>query len=546
MKKIYKILFLSFALLGLFATSTISTYANSEGVTLFNVDADEFHLDASREYVIKADENDYTYVYDTLDLSEILFGADDSGLFIDVNTFAVVRDIDNNEYTLHAGRYSVYVSSTGELVLRKDSDNTTLFTATNDGLWIRVKDNLRPAISGQENFVTNVNDPKDVNYFKGFLSAFDETDGDVTDRITVKTDNYTANKSVLGTHEIVFAVTDLSDNESTLTVYVRVVDVDAPVISGNTSIAQIGYKETWNVNTFKSTLTVSDNYDAMTNASITIKTDNYTANKSKLGTYDVVFSATDQSGNEGTFTKKVRVIDNINPTFSGPTTIATSNTTIITEANIRAEITAFDEIDGNLTNKITLVEDNYTGQGNKVGTYTIKYSVTDNAGNTEYHTVTVTRSDEMPPIFWIEDGVSIKVEPTIALTKQQIIDTLTASGQLNVTATTQVSFLINEYEGNESTPGIYAISMRVADVKGNEEIHNIAVTVLDTSDDDGQIIIEPKEPIIKLPDWAPEWATTYQEEILIGLSIVALVSIFGLFFVYKKKHTKPKRKSSKK
>lgn len=545
MKKLLRVLLLSFAFIGVFAASTANTYASAPGATFSNYESEEYFV-SSGVYQIKSPGQNYVVLYD-LGSQTPLFSADDYGLLINTTVNIIFADSEGTEYVVTPGEYRITSPAQEYLDLFEVGNETRIFYTDDMGFTLRFSDNLRPAISGQENFVTNVNDPKDVAYFQSFLYAFDETDGDVTNRITVKTDNYTANRFVLGTHQIIFAVTDLSGNENTLTVYVRVVDVDAPVISGNTSIVQIGYKETWNINSFKSTLSVTDNYDSLTNADITIKTDNYTANKNKLGTYDVVFSATDASGNEATLTKQVRVIDNIKPTFSGPTTIATSNVTIITESQIRSQLTAHDEIDGNLTSKIQLIEDNFSGQGNKVGTYTIKYSVTDNAGNTEFHTVSVTRSDEMPPIFWIEDGVSIKVEPTIALTKQQIIDTLTASGQIQVTATTQVSFLINEYEGNESVPGIYAISMRVADLKGNEEIHNIAVTVLDTSDTEDPVVLEPKEPLIKLPDWAPEWATEYQEEILIGLSFILLIGVLIIYVVIKKKSSKTsKNKKNKK
>lgn len=545
MKKLLKVLLLSFAFIGVFAASTANTYASAPGATFSNYEGEEYFV-SSGVYKIKSPGQEYVMLYN-LGSQTPLFSADDYGLLINTTVNIIFADSEGTEYVVTPGEYRITSPGQRYLNLFEVGNETCLFYTDDIGFTLRFADNLRPAISGQENFVTNINDPKDVAYFQSFLSAFDETDGDVTNRITVKTDNYTANKSVLGTHQIIFAVTDLSGNESTLTVYVRVVDVDAPVISGNTSIAQIGYKETWNINAFKSTLSVTDNYDSLTNADITIKTDNYTANKTKLGTYDVVFSATDASGNEATLTKQVRVIDNIKPTFSGPTTIATSNTTIITESEIRSQLTAHDEIDGNITSKIQLVTDNFTGHGNKVGTYTIVYAVTDNAGNTEQHTVSVTRSDQMPPIFWIEDGVSIKVEPTIALTKQQIIDALTASGQIQVTATTQVSFLFNEYEGNESVPGIYAISMRVADLKGNEEIHNIAVTVLDTSDTEDPVVLEPKEPLIKLPDWAPEWATEYQEEILIGLSFILLIGVLIIYVVIKKKSSKTsKNKKNKK
>lgn len=346
-------------------------------------------------------------------------------------------------------------------------------------------DNKVPVISGETTFVSNVADPKDASYFMQFLSAYDETDGDVSDSLKIIADNYTANKSKLGNHTFTIEASDKSGNKTTAIINVRVVDIDKPVITGNTTTATIGYKETYNIENFRKTLTVTDNYDQMTNADIKIKTDGYTTNKTKLGTYNVVFYAKDASGNEGTFTKPIKVIDNVKPTFSGPSIISTSNNTVLTEADVRAQITAHDDIDGNITNRIELVDDNYTGNGNKVGSYTIKYSVKDNANNIEYYIVTIQRTDKIPPTIWVEDGVSIRTNVDTPITYEIIIDILQATGQITVNASTTFSFPLDEYTGNEQEPGIYAMSVKARSTDGNESIFNMSIVVYDTEDDGG-------------------------------------------------------------
>lgn len=350
-------------------------------------------------------------------------------------------------------------------------------------------DGKEPVISGETTFVSNVNDPKDASYFMQYLSAYDETDGDVTDSLKIIADNYTANKKVLGNHTFTVEASDLSGNKTTAVLNVRVVDIDAPVIDGSTQVARIGYKETWSIENFRKLLTVTDNYDNLTNADIKVKTDGYTTNKGKLGTYNVVYHAKDSSGNEGTFTKPVQVYDNVKPTFSGPTVISTSNNTILTESDVRAQITAHDEIDGNLTSKIVLEEDKFTGNGNKVGSYTIKYSVTDTANNKEYFTVTINRIDKLPPTIWVVDGVSIRTTADTPLTHDIIIDILRATGQVDVASTTTFKFLLDEYTGFEDEPGIYAMSVQARSTNGNESVHNLSVVVYET--DDGGIDVNP-------------------------------------------------------
>ena len=161
----------------------------------------------------------------------------------------------------------------------------------------------------KKNFAVSVDDPKPVDYFQSFLSAYDETDGDLTSSIYLMNDNYTTNKHVKGTYNIEFGVSDAAGNISSIIVKVTVGDTTKPVITGNSTKVQTSYTQTWNVATFKSTLVASDNYDTMTNANIVLDSDGYTTNKTILGTYNVVFSLTDASGNKTTFTKQVEVID---------------------------------------------------------------------------------------------------------------------------------------------------------------------------------------------------------------------------------------------
>lgn len=383
-----------------------------------------------------------------------------------------------------------------------------------------VQDNKTPVISGQTTFVTNVNDAKPISFFMSYLSATDETDGDVTDSLIVTTDNYTPNKSVLGNHTFTVEASDSSDNKATATINVRVVDIDAPTITGNTSVATIGYTETWNINSFKSTLNVSDNYDTLTHQDIGIKSDGYTSKKTTLGTYTVVFNVFDSSDNEGTFSKSVRVVDNVKPTFSGPTIISTSNNTLLSESDVRAQLTASDFIDGNVTNKITLVEDNYSGKGNKVGSYTIIYSVADNAGNTATHTVTIQRIDEIPPTIWVVDGVSIRVTPTTPIDRETIVDILEATGQLTVNATTTFSFPLDEYSGNEETPGIYSMSVKSRSTTGNEYIHSFSIQVLDVDGEDDEIVITEK---------------TWLQENIVLVSVVGVIGLAGLVLYFRKR-----------
>src|SRR5690554_5826145 len=448
---------------------------------------------------------------------------------ITAENYELISVTGTGQLTLSVGGKSIVIKDDDTLEPEIDANTITLYlsgaeniTAENYEL-IKVEevpDNKTPVISGQTTFVANVDEEKPLSHFMSFLSAYDETDGDVSDSLKVITDNYTPNIRVLGNHTFTVEASDNSGNTATATINIRVVDIVAPIISGNTSTAEIGYAETWNIENFRKTLTVTDNYQSMTNADIEVDTDGYTANKTKLGTYTITFKASDASGNTGTFSKKVRVVDNVAPTFSGPTTIATSNNTVLTESDIRAQLTANDFIDGNITNRIELVEDNFTGKGNKVGSYTLVYSVTDNAGNTATHTVTVQRTDKIPPTIWVEDGASIRTTPDTPISRDTIIDILEATGQIQINATTTFSFPLDEYSGNEETPGVYAMTLKARSTDGNESVHSFAIEVLDVGNNEDPITREPSEWI---------------QDNIVWLIVGGVALIGGAYFITKRK-----------
>lgn len=529
MKKLIKFLTIALVLTsGLFMTTTQTAHASGEveivvqdldtgltytGVTtmaLINANAQTFEvLDAI---------NNQSFLFSTSDL--IATYQEDTGKF-------ELRYLDGATYSTYPIDIFSFIAAGSNISVETESGAVTMNA-------VQVSINKREGISGQENFVTNVDDSKPLSYFMNYISAWDNVDGDLTSSIYVVTDNYTANMSVLGAHTVTLGVEDSSNNESTFQFTINVVDITNPVISGNSTKVQVSYTQTYNISAFKSTLVATDNYDSLTNTDIVIKTDGYTANKTNLGTYTIVFEVTDSSGNKATFTKQVEVIDDIAPMFSGPTTITKPTESILTVANIKAELTASDVKDGNRTANITVKEDNYTGHGDRVGSYTVIFEVSDTKGNIATHTVTVNVTDDIPPVWYIKDGASIVLSAGMSLNRTQIISLLEATGQISVSSTSQITFFQDEYAGNEETPGVYMMGFNFQDTSGNESVHNFAITVLEDENTD-PITVEPNRSFLDLL-----WAFVLTP---LGM-VVSVVGVVTVVVIFKKKMT-PKKKSKK-
>lgn len=429
-----------------------------------------------------------------------LYTNDESFYTVTFNVSATAHDnFDSNLFIASPGdKYLIYNFSLPEhqsydFVVYKNSrtkENLIYSTDEANEFWFQLDslDETRPAINGQENFVMSVDEEKDIQFFINFFKALDDIDGDITDQIYIITDNFTVNKRVLGKHDVTIGVKDLSDNESTLKFFINIVDIGSPVLVGNNTIVRIGYKDSYDLEAFRKTLTVSDNYDTMSLADIKIKTDNYTTNKNKLGTYNVVFEATDKSGNVGTFTKPIQVYDNVSPVFSGTSSLTKSYTTHLTVADILKDVSANDEIDGNLTGKILIVADTFTGKANKVGNYELKLSVKDNAGNISYRTIPIKVTDDQLPNWWITNGVTINLTADATLTRTQIVEVLKNSGQVVASSNARVSYTIDTYTDNIGKAGLYTLAFTVSNTNGVENSYTYGVNVLSEDLSDVEVL----------------------------------------------------------
>jgi len=311
-------------------------------------------------------------------------------------------------------------------------------------------------------------------------------------------------------------VGDASGNYSFLEISVFVNDATAPTFDAiNPTTITVSYKTTYNLAAWASAMVITDNAD--TNVDRVIYTDNYTANKSVPGSYTVIVRATDDTGNTKDKTFTFLVVDDIAPVFNGPESIFKPQSSTMTVADIKARYTAFDEISGTVTSRISIYSDGYTGKGHLVGTYIVVFRVTDLAGNITDISVPVTVSDDIPPVIYVADGYFIQVSSAYLLTIEGIRDILVATGRLEIVSATTYQVLVNEYAGNETTPGIYTISIRFSQTSGVTEVHSVAVNVKNASTiPDGSF----NPPAGDFP-WVPV--------------IIVSVVVIGLF-LYKRKH----------
>lgn len=501
-KRIYKLLAISIVVLFtllLYSNKTLALEYDSETNSYFNTlkysQQDEaYYIDLERA------QKNITY-FPSEHFQE------GNKIYVDINNEIIDYDVidiwiwhddqvlktEKNIKILEAGTYPNYFiiepyGSDGFQIMDNDDELIYKYETENWGFYsflfrVREKD-LAPVFSGETYFVTNVDNPLTVQEIKSHITAIDDYDGDVTKNITLKEDNYTAYNSQIGVYTIIFQVNDSSNNIAELTVQVNVTDVTAPIITGQKTYNQ-SIKTLLDLNIVKDNLTVTDNYD--TNLIIVQETDNYSSNYNIPGQYIVKYKAVDTSGNIGYYDVNIHVIDDILPVIEGSTKITKTYDEVLTVSTIKEYLTATDNIDGDITSNIILENDNYTGNGNKLGNYDITFSVTDNAGNKATHIVTIQVIDDLPPLFYV-DEYFINVQEGINLTQNDIINLLIKTNQLTITSTTTIKIVDNEYLNNENQPGIYAYSLLVEDVSGKVQTYDLKIKVLA---DEAKTILNP-------------------------------------------------------
>lgn len=310
----------------------------------------------------------------------------------------------------------------------------------------------RPAISGKDTIINNIDRPYTLDQIKQIaeLRAIDAYYGDLTDDIKIVTDNYTANKSKVGQFTITYRVTNGSNLSTDYVLTVSNYDQTPPVAIGP-STSSISYKTTLSDADIIAKYTVSDNHD--TDIKLVVESKNYVPGQ--VGTFTFNLKAQDKAGNITRVVHTANVFDDVAPVIADKhiDPIVLNWKTNYTNSDLLIDLTASDEIDGNLTPKIIIKTSNFVS--GQIGTYQVVYEVADNAGNKFEHTRTYNVQTTDNPIFYVSKNMLL-IEDVNAMTIDQIIGEMAKYERFDNVQS--FSIKLDEYTGNETKNGTYNVS----------------------------------------------------------------------------------------
>lgn len=263
---------------------------------------------------------------------------------------------------------------------------TDLFSNTSTKtIQVEVVDKTAPELKpvGKSNgYVVDVevNGSNDVTKY---VNASDNVDGDVTPFIEA---SQKLDTSKLGSQTINLKVSDSVGNTTSQTYEFFVSDTIAPTLKyKNGETVTVDYGSKFN---YTDHVQVTDNFDKNV---ASVKVDG-TVDTKTIGSTTLKLTATDSSGNKSEGTLKVNVKDISAPQIN----LSKSSVTVTKGKSFNAKSylnSATDNKDGNVTSKVNISGSVDT---DKAGKYSVKYTVTDAAGNTATKTLSVKVESPIP------------------------------------------------------------------------------------------------------------------------------------------------------
>lgn len=309
-----------------------------------------------------------------------------------------VRSIDNID-----GDVTELVTVTGEVNVNVIGQYTLKYSApdksgnvTTANRIITVMDTGAPIISGADDKTINLFEELDLS---DGVTAMDDIDGDLTDSIVIEG---TVDNTIPGENTIVYTVEDKSKNESIVNRVITVVDNIAPILTGIEDCT-VEYGSTFDS---KAGVSANDNIDGDLTSKIVIEG---TVNTFVLGEQILTYKVSDVANNEASVVRKVTVVDTVKPVFSG---IDDLTLNLNDNFNALEGVTAVDEVDGDLTDLIT-VEGGDLVDTSVVKEYQVTYKVSDKSSNETVAVRLVSVIDNIPPVLTGVEDKNIEAEPIL-------------------------------------------------------------------------------------------------------------------------------------
>jgi len=269
----------------------------------------------------------------------------------------------------------------------------------------------------------------------------------------------------VGTYEINYQISDLSNNTVTRVSHLSVYDHLPPMITIKKEFI-LSYGSTFGWSNY---LTITDNYDTV----LDIKINDQYVDYSRLGSYPIVITATDQSGLSSQVEQMLTIIDIEKPKITMKSQapmipVYSSESDALLKSFI---LSVSDNYDLLTINDVSVTHDI---EWDLLGEYTIYYTLVDQSKNILETKIKVKVKDINKPTIWFTAPLLFEVFEETPFINQFIEyeDNYDIKSKLTLKITT--SFKMN-------VTGKYPITVEVSDTSGNKEILQSYIEIIDST-----------------------------------------------------------------
>ena len=217
----------------------------------------------------------------------------------------------------------------------------------------------------------------------------------------------------------------------------------------------------------KESFSATDVYDGDITSSIDVVS-TFESHPTSIFEETITLKVLDSSNNFDTKSVLVEYYDSIPPVITGPETIMIGYKAQKTiEQIVASNLSITDDLEPHPI--ISYPTDEYSGNENKVGTYSVVVEARDTSGTPVTHPLSITVSDTIKPVIFINSYI-IETIDSITLSREDIDNLLYASNVLTNGRVYSSVILNDTYTGHENEKGHYIYQVKYIDNETNEEI----------------------------------------------------------------------------
>lgn len=282
-------------------------------------------------------------------------------------------------------------------------------------------------------------------------------------------------------HSVKLMAMDSDSNVSFFTIHIHYVDYNPPVITvgdDDSANLRISYEDAQSqgdlIAAIKSYITVTDDVAESIVPVVELKGD--FDPEDPLGSYDFKVMASDGL-NSAERNGTADVVDDVGPDISGPKKLTVSVSHKLEEATILAMYSAYDDIDGEITN-LKVKSNEYKGNETKEGTHKLVLTCSDKAGNVSDYSVDIVVGEADGPVWYIVEG-EIHIVQGSSLSPLEVVRRLVDEGTLEDRNYQKAEIVSGPAIDAGLDVGTHEVQIKAENKDGHQQYVKVTVNVME-------------------------------------------------------------------